>query len=122
MRARATDLRTTTPDAAPMLRHFEQHLRRVIARARAHADRVIVVRQPWFAQARTAEELALMWHGGMRILDKIAAMGSRLFAERPQLNSFDKAVVLARSVAWRGETLPPRALHLANRILDRRAR
>ena len=69
-----------------------------------------------------AVELALTWHGGMRILDKIAAMGSRLFAERPQLNSFDKAVVLARSVAWRGETLPPRALHLANRILDRRAR
>lgn len=64
MRARATDLRTTTPEAAPMLTHFELHFRRVIARARAHADRVIVVRQPWFAQARAADELALMWHGG----------------------------------------------------------
>jgi squalene synthase HpnC len=69
-----------------------------------------------------AVELALTWHGGMRILDKIAAMGSRLFAERPQLGSFDKALVLARSVAWRGETLPPRALRLAGRLVARRAR
>ena len=65
MRARAVDVRTTTPDPAPMLRHFELHFRRVIARARAHASRVIVVRQPWFGQAHTAEELALMWHGGV---------------------------------------------------------
>jgi hypothetical protein len=55
----------------------------------------------------------------MRILDKIAAMGARLFAERPQLDSLDKALVLARSVAWRGETLPPRALNLVTRLLDR---
>jgi squalene synthase HpnC len=66
-----------------------------------------------------AVELALTWHGGMRILDKIAATGSRLFAERPQLNSFDKALVVARSVAWRGETLPPRTLHLLSRLASR---
>ena len=70
------------------------------------------------AGADLAVELALTWHGGMRILDKIAATGSRLFAQRPQLDSVDKALVLARSIAWRGETLPPRALHLVNRILD----
>lgn len=66
-----------------------------------------------------AVELALTWHGGMRILDKIEASGPRLFAERPRLNRFDKALVLTRSVAWRGETLPPRTMHLVNRILGR---
>src|SRR6185503_360023 len=71
------------------------------------------------AGADLAVELALTWHGGMRILDKIAATGSRLFAQRPQLDSADKALVLARSIAWRGETLPPRAMHLVNRFLDR---
>ena len=65
MRARAAVVRTATPDAAPMLAHFEVHFRRLLERARAHADRVIVVRQPWFAKAQTPEELALMWHGGI---------------------------------------------------------
>ena len=62
--------------------------------------------------ADLAVELALTWHGGMRILDKIEATGDRLFAQRPQLNALDKAVVLARALAWRGETLPPRTVHL----------
>ena len=63
-----------------------------------------------------AVELALMWHGGMRILDKIEHVGKRLFAERPQLGTLDKAIVLARAVAWRGETLPPRTAHLLQRL------
>jgi hydroxysqualene synthase len=67
-----------------------------------------------------AVELALTWHGGMRILDKIEGTGKRLFAHRPRLNTADKALVLARAVAWRGETLPPRTMHLAQRLLDRR--
>src|SRR5437868_4145714 len=46
MRARATEVRTTVPDPTPMLEHFEHHLRRLLDRARAHADRVLVVRQP----------------------------------------------------------------------------
>jgi squalene synthase HpnC len=66
-----------------------------------------------------AVELALMWHGGMRILDKIAATGGRLFADRPRLGPADKAIVLARALAWRGETLPPRTMHLVTRVLDR---
>ena len=66
-----------------------------------------------------AVELALTWHGGMRILDKIATTGARLFAEQPQLDTFDKALVVARSVAWRGETLPPRTLHLLSRLVGR---
>ncbi len=66
-----------------------------------------------------AVELALTWHGGMRILDKIESTGKRLFAHRPSLNAADKALVLARAIAWRGETLPPRTMHLAQRLLDR---
>ncbi len=69
--------------------------------------------------ADLAVELALMWHGGMRILDKIADTGAKLFAERPQLSRTDKAIVLARALAWRGETLPPRTVHLVGRVLDR---
>jgi phytoene/squalene synthetase len=67
-----------------------------------------------------AVELALMWHGGMRILEKIEHVGAKLFAERPHLGAADKAIVLARAVAWRGETLPPRTIHLVQRFLDRR--
>ena len=66
-----------------------------------------------------AMELALTWHGGMRILDKIEHVGAKLFAQRPQLATYDKALVLARAVAWRGETLPPRTMHLAQRLLER---
>jgi lysophospholipase L1-like esterase len=48
------------------LRPLEEHSRacRWLARARAHADRVIVVRQPWFAPPYTADDEAHMWHGG----------------------------------------------------------
>jgi squalene synthase HpnC len=66
-----------------------------------------------------AVELALTWHGGMRILDKIEHVGKRLFAHRPQLNAADKGLVLARAIAWRGETLPPRTMHLLQRLRDR---
>ena len=65
MRAQATEIRTAMPDPTPMLEHFERHLARVIERARAHADRVLVVRQPWFDKDFTAEEAAHMWHGGI---------------------------------------------------------
>ena len=65
MRARATTVRTELPDPAPMLAHFDKHFRRLVQRAKAHADRVIVVRQPWFGAAQTAEDIALMWHGGV---------------------------------------------------------
>ena len=41
--------------------------------------------------ADLAVELALMWHGGMRILDKIEHVGKRLFAQRPVLDTADKA-------------------------------
>jgi len=65
MRANARVVRTVMPDAGPLLKHFEKRLADAVQRARAHADRVVLVRQPWFAKdSYTPEELAHMWHGG----------------------------------------------------------
>ena len=65
MRARAKVICTAMPDPGPMLEHFEACFRRAIARAQAHADRVVVVRQSWYAkEPLTPEESAQMWHGG----------------------------------------------------------
>ena len=63
--ARAKVIRTTVGDPSPMLDHFDGHLRRVIQKAKAHADRVLLVRQSWFGKSTyTPEETAHMWHGG----------------------------------------------------------
>jgi len=65
MRARAKVVRTTLPDPDPMLNHFEAHFRNLLWKASAHADRVLVVRQPWFDKHCSTEEAAKMWHGGV---------------------------------------------------------
>lgn len=68
MRAEARELRTEVPDPAVMLNGFEHHFRRLLRRAAAHADRVLVVRQPWFEPAGgdyTLEEAGHLWHGGL---------------------------------------------------------
>ena len=65
MRAEARDVRTTLPDPGGLLDSFEFHFRRALQRAQAHADRVLVLRQPWFEKEYTAEEAACFWHGGM---------------------------------------------------------
>lgn len=64
MRARAKTIRTARPNPAPMLEQFELHFRRLLRKAKAHADRVLVVRQPWFDKDFSPEETAHMWHGG----------------------------------------------------------
>jgi len=56
-----------------------------------------------------AVELAISWHGGMRILDKIYDAGAQVLGQRPQLTSYDKAQVVSRAVAWRGGSLARRA-------------
>jgi squalene synthase HpnC len=95
----------------------ENLVRFEVARTRALFERARPLVE--IVGADLAVELALTWHGGMRILDKIEHTGKRLLARRPQLNAADKALVLARAIAWRGETLPPRTMHLAQRLLDR---
>ncbi len=92
-------------------------MRYEVARTRALFERARPLVE--LVGADLAVELALMWHGGMRILDKIETTGARLFAERPQLTNADKALVVARAVAWRGETLPPRTMHLLRRLAAR---
>lgn len=65
MHAHAAEIRSDVPDPAPMLAHFDRHFRSALKKAKAHADRVVVVRQPWFDKHCTPEEAALMWHGGV---------------------------------------------------------
>ena len=65
MRAGAKEIRTTVPCPAGMLDHFEYHFRSLLQKAKAHADRVLVVRQPWFEKEYTPEEAAHFWHGGV---------------------------------------------------------
>jgi len=66
MRARAKVIRATMPNPEVMLAHFDTNLRRLIARAQRHADRVVVVQQPWYGKdALTPEESGHMWHGGV---------------------------------------------------------
>ena len=61
MRARARVILDEVPDPTPMLEYFEMHFRALVARARAKAERVIVVRQPWFEKEHTPEEEQRMW-------------------------------------------------------------
>jgi len=63
MRARATEIHMDVPEPTPMLDSFELHFRRLLRAAKTHADRVLVVRQPWFDKDFTPEEAAHMWHG-----------------------------------------------------------
>jgi hypothetical protein len=65
MRAEARELRDSVPDPRPVLDHFERHFRAALKCAMAHAERVIVVRQPWFEKSYTAAEQARFWHGGI---------------------------------------------------------
>ena len=99
--------RRISPQVGNLVRYEVARTRALFERARPLVDVV---------GADLAVELALTWHGGMRILDKIEAMGDRLFAQRPKLNTIDKGIVLARALAWRGETLPPRTVHLLQRL------
>ncbi|MBA3550115.1 MAG: squalene synthase HpnC [Nannocystis sp.] len=102
--------RRITPQVGSLVRYEVARTRALFERSRPLIDLV---------GADLAVELALTWHGGMRILEKIEGVGDRLFAERPALGNRDKAVVLARAIKWRGETLPPRTLHLLSRVLDK---
>jgi len=101
--------RRVGPAVGALVRYEVARTRALFERARPLVD---------LTGADLAVELALTWHGGMRILDEIAATGPRLLAQRPQLDNVDKALVVARSLAWRGETLPPRAVHLVTRLLE----
>lgn len=65
MRARAREVRTAVPGPTPMLDFFEAQLRELLEKAKRRADRVLVVRQPWFEKQYTAAEQAKLWHGAL---------------------------------------------------------
>lgn len=65
MRAEAKEMRIAMPDPTVVLDHFEHHFRRLVRRATAHADHVLVVRQPWLEGPYSPEEAAQFWHGGV---------------------------------------------------------
>jgi squalene synthase HpnC len=100
--------RRSNAQVGALVRYLVARTRALLERGRPLADLV---------SADLAVELALMWHGGARILDKIEHAGPDLFSNRPRITSADKALVVTRAVAWRGETLGPRALALLKRTL-----
>jgi lysophospholipase L1-like esterase len=66
MRARAKEYRNSVPDPKDMLANFERNFRELLNTAKAHADRVLVTRQPWFEKNHyTPEEVSHFWSGGM---------------------------------------------------------
>lgn len=101
-------LRRHTPALAALIRYEVARSRALFERSRPLIDGV---------GADLAVELALMWHGGMRMLDKIASAGPDVLDRRPVLNRWDKAIAVTRALAWRGETLGPRAIDLLRRSL-----
>jgi hydroxysqualene synthase len=101
--------RAETPQVGALVRYEVARTRALFERARPLIDAV---------GADLAVELALMWHGGMRILDKTAKAGPKLLSSPPRLSSADKALALSRALAWRGDTLPPRAVELLRRSIS----
>ena len=65
MRLNALDLRTATPDPAPVIDNFARHFDESVKLAQQKASRVIIIAQPWFQKEKySAEEEALFWNGG----------------------------------------------------------
>ncbi|MCG8417168.1 MAG: squalene synthase HpnC [Proteobacteria bacterium] len=85
-----------SPEIAALIRYQVARARALLERARPLVDRI---------GPNLAIEAALIWHGGMRILDKIAGCGESILVNRPRLDPADKAVVVARALRWRGNAL-----------------
>ncbi len=66
MRANATRIIGSVPDAEAVCGAFKANMESIIATARAHAKHLIMVRQPWLAKENySADEEAMFWHGGI---------------------------------------------------------
>lgn len=71
MRANAKRMLTSVADPAPMLAHYEKHLRRLVPLLQRHSARVLLVRQPWIEKPFTpAEERQLWMFGNGRAYDQ----------------------------------------------------
>lgn len=100
MRTQAKEIRNSVPDPSPMLDHFDAHLRQAIAQAKAHADRVLIVRQPWFDKPCSAEEAALMWHGaiGQAWREQVSTFFSHDVLRRLMMRIDERASRIARDL------------------------
>lgn len=91
--------RRATPAVGALVRYEVARTRALFERARPLVDAL---------GANLAIEMALFWHGGMRILGKIQAAGAGVLRRRPQLDALDKALVVSRALAWRGTSIGQR--------------
>jgi squalene synthase HpnC len=84
--------RKVTPAFRDLMRYEVARARALFERGRPLIDRV---------GRDLGLELALIWNGGMTILDKIEAVDYDVFRRRPTLNAADKAVMLTRAAKQR---------------------
>ncbi|MBK7642254.1 MAG: hypothetical protein IPJ19_04280 [Planctomycetes bacterium] len=63
-RANATRILTSIADPAPMLAHYEQHLRELTRLLQRYTPRVVLIRQPWFEKSFSPEEASQLWMFG----------------------------------------------------------
>ena len=84
--------RQVTPELRDLMRFQVSRARSLFERGRPIIDRV---------GPELGFELAMIWNGGMTILDKIEAVGYDVFRRRPMLNAADKARMVARAATQR---------------------
>lgn len=98
--------RKAGPETLALMRFFVARTRALFERGRPLVDE---------ADGDLAVELALMWHGGMAMLQNIERAGASWLQVPLTLRRRDKAAALSRAIAWRGRTLGPRSLELLGR-------
>ncbi|MBT8495289.1 MAG: squalene/phytoene synthase family protein [Deltaproteobacteria bacterium] len=96
----ALEAKTVSPAIGYLIRFQVARTRAMLERARPLVDQI---------GDDMAVEMALIWHGVARILDKIEGTGERILVERPSLSAADKALVVSKAIAWRGGSLGRRA-------------
>lgn len=84
--------REVTPELRDLMRFEVARARALYERGRPIVDKV---------GPELGFELAMIWQGGMTILDKIEAVGYDVFRRRPVLNAADKARMVARAATQR---------------------
>jgi hypothetical protein len=100
MRARAKEVLDSVPDPAPMLDHFEFYFRKLIELAKSGAERVIVVRQPWFDKQFTPDEEKVMWSfgAGRPYVEEVTTYYSHAVAWKLMREIDARASAVARSL------------------------
>ena len=90
-------------DRAMMTREWIATMRACVDRTRT----IFVRGRPvaGYVSGRLRIELRATWLGGVRILEKIEALGYATLHQRPRLRAADAALIAARLAAWQNRTL-----------------